>query len=110
MTSDPTSNIQDPRSNIIHFSTGAPQSVDSVIDFRFGYVSDDQVSDLLARHHLVVQPYRSASQSGVIPLAFAAGRGVVVTPVGGLSEVVEPDRNGVIAKDISAESLAAAIA
>lgn len=84
--------------------------VRDLVDFRFGYVRDDQVSDLLASHHLVIQPYRSASQSGVIPLAFAAGRGVVVTPVGGLSEVVEPYRNGVIATDVSAEALAAAIA
>ena len=85
------------------------EGVAHLVDFRFGYVPDEDVDSLVSEHHLVVQPYRSASQSGVVPLAFAAGRGVVVTPVGGLSEFVQSGHNGVVATDVSAASLASAI-
>jgi glycosyltransferase involved in cell wall biosynthesis len=60
------------------------------------YIPDDEVADLLARHHLVVAPYRSATQSGIVPLAFAAGRPVVATAVGGLAEAVDDGSNGVL--------------
>jgi len=85
------------------------RGVDDLIDFQLGYLPDQQVGALLARHHLVIQPYRSATQSGVIPLAFAAGRGVVVTPVGGLGEAVEDGVNGFITSDVSSHALAEAI-
>ena len=83
--------------------------VSDLVDFRFGYVRDADVQYLLSSHHLVVQPYRSASQSGVIPLAFAAGRGVVVTPVEGLAEYVTTGLNGIVAESVSADALAEAI-
>lgn len=85
------------------------QGVADLIDFHLGYVTDDQVPALLRDHHLVVQPYRSASQSGVIPLAYAAGRGVVVTPVGGLVEAVQPGVNGTVAAAVDAGALADAV-
>jgi len=83
--------------------------VSDLIEFEFGYVTDDGVAKLLEEHHLVVQPYRSASQSGVIPLAFAAGRPVVVTPVGGLAESVDSGVNGVVAEAATADALADAL-
>ena len=83
--------------------------VDDWVDFRFGYVPDSAVESLFANHHMVVQPYLSASQSAVIPLAFSAGRPVVVTPVGGLSETVISGVNGVVADEVAPESVASAI-
>jgi glycosyltransferase involved in cell wall biosynthesis len=43
-----------------------------------------------------VAPYTQAAQSGVIPLALAAGRPVVATDVGGLPEAVRDGIDGVI--------------
>lgn len=43
---------------------------------------------------VVVLPYRHATQSGIIPLAYAWNRGVVSTRVGGLSEMVAEGRSG----------------
>jgi glycosyltransferase involved in cell wall biosynthesis len=51
-----------------------------------GYVPDGEVGGLLAESDVVVLPYRSASQSGVLPQAVAAGIPVVATDVGGLAE------------------------
>ncbi len=75
----------------------------------FTYVSDDRIGQLLGECHMVVQPYREASQSGVVPLALTAGRPVVVTRVGGLSESVDEGVNGAIAEPEDPESLADAI-
>ena len=57
----------------------------------------------------MVLPYLEASQSGVIPAAFAAGRPVVVTPVDGLVEQVRDGVNGVVAGAATAEALADAL-
>ena len=68
------------------------------VDLRPGFVGDQEVDRLLAEHHLLVAPYRSATQSGVVPLAFAAGRPVVATRVGGLAERVREGVNGTLAQ------------
>ncbi len=57
---------------------------------------------------IVVQPYRSATQSGVTPLAFRYERPVIVTRVGGLPELVEPGKTGYVV-DPTPEALAAAL-
>ena len=61
-----------------------------------GYQSDEEVRALFASHHIVVCPYRSATQSGIVPLAHAAGRPVVATRVGGLHEAVRDGVDGVL--------------
>lgn len=52
------------------------------------WISDEEVARLLSSVDLIVLPYIEASQSGVIPLAFALGKPVIVTEVGGLKEQV----------------------
>jgi glycosyltransferase involved in cell wall biosynthesis len=66
------------------------------VEFKPGYVPDDEVDGLLAEHHLVVLPYREATQSGVAPLARAAGRGLIATDVGGLSESLRDGVDAVV--------------
>ena len=70
---------------------------------------DEEIGPILAEHHLVVAPYRSATVSGIAPLAFATGRPMVVTPVGGLPEAVEHGVNGVVADAVDAVSVADAV-
>ena len=62
-----------------------------------GYASDEDMAQLLAEHHVLVAPYHSATQSGVVPLALAAGRPIVATNVGGLPERVLEGENGALA-------------
>jgi glycosyltransferase involved in cell wall biosynthesis len=68
-----------------------------LVDLRPGYSPDDEVRSLLASHHLIVTPYRTATQSGIVPLAFAAGRPVVSTDTGGLGEQVVEGVSGSLA-------------
>jgi glycosyltransferase involved in cell wall biosynthesis len=77
-----------------------------VVELDLRYVPDEELTDLLARHHLVVLPYRSATQSGIVPLAHAAGRPVVATAVGGLVESVRDGVDGVLVPPDDAAALA----
>lgn len=52
------------------------------------WISDKEVACLLSCVDLIILPYIEASQSGVIPLALALGKPVIVTGVGGLKEQV----------------------
>jgi glycosyltransferase involved in cell wall biosynthesis len=73
---------------------------------RPGYVPDRDVQQLLASHHVVVAPYRSAPQSAIVPLAYAAGRPVVATNVGGLAEQVVEGVSGALAPPEDAQAFA----
>jgi glycosyltransferase involved in cell wall biosynthesis len=80
------------------------------VELRAGYVPDADVDALFAAHHLVLAPYRTATQSAVVPVASAAGRPTVATPVGGLAEQVVDGVNGTVAAAVTAAAFADAIA
>ena len=52
------------------------------------YIADDEFQSLMNQIDFVVLPYKRASQSGVIPMAYAFGKTVIATNVGALSEQV----------------------
>jgi glycosyltransferase involved in cell wall biosynthesis len=58
------------------------------------YVSDEEVADFFSACDLLVLPYLSSTQSGVIQIAQSFGLPVVTTNVGGLPEVVEEGKTG----------------
>ena len=73
------------------------------------FVSIERRGELFAAADVVVLPYIEASQSGVIPLAYAAGKPVVVTAVGGLPEAVEDGRTGLVVAPRDERALADAV-
>ena len=73
------------------------------------YVSDEEAANHFARADIVVLPYRSATGSGVIPLAYHYGKPVIATNVGGLPDVVEDGGTGWLVPPESPDHLAAAI-
>ena len=77
------------------------------IDDRYLPVAD--VARYLAAATVVVLPYRSGTQSGVVPLAYAHGRGVVTSRVGGLAEAVRDGETGLLVPPDDAVALAAAL-
>ena len=73
------------------------------------YIPDEEVATLFSAADAVVQPYRSATQSGVVQTAFHFGRPVVVTGVGGLPEMVRHGEDGLIVAPEDSQALAAAL-
>lgn len=60
------------------------------ITFHSHFIVDEEVKYYFSAASLVVQPYRSATQSGVTQVAYHFNKPMVVTNVGGLAEIV-PD-------------------
>ena len=80
------------------------------VEVRARWLAEDEMARLVAGADVVVLPYREASQSGVAPLAHGLGVPVVATPVGGLAEQLRDGVDGVLARAVSAEALAEAMA
>jgi glycosyltransferase involved in cell wall biosynthesis len=72
------------------------------------YLPADEAAALFAAADVVVLPYRSGTQSGVVPLAYAHGRGVISTRVGGLAEAVHAS-TGLLVPPEDPSALAAAL-
>ena len=60
------------------------------------YIPAERVSHFFSATDVVVQPYESATQSGVVQTAFHFERPVIVTDVGGLAEVVPHEKAGLV--------------
>ncbi len=60
------------------------------------FISNDEVKYYFSAASLVVQPYRSATQSGVTQVAYHFNKPMVVTNVGGLAEIVPDGRCGYV--------------
>ena len=58
------------------------------------YVPDEKVNLYFSASDVVALPYHSATQSGVVPMAYRFDRPVIVTKVGGLEETVEEGVSG----------------
>lgn len=73
------------------------------------YLSDDELIEALHAANAVILPYRSASQSGIIPICLQAGRPVVATNVGGLTEQLHDGVDSVVAQQPTSEALGEAV-
>ena len=62
------------------------------------FIKDSDVSLFFSVANLIVQPYRSATQSGVTQIAFHFEKPILVTDVGGLSEIVTDRKSGYVVK------------
>lgn len=73
------------------------------------YIPNEKVKEFFIASDLVILPYRSATQSGILNLAFGFNKPVIITDVGGLSEFVLNEQTGIIANQAEPESIAYAI-
>jgi len=80
--------------------------IDGAVEFREGYVPAGEVATLMAAADAVVLPYRSATQSGIVPLALGHGVPVIACDTGGLGNQVEHGRTGWLVREEGAEALA----
>ena len=100
---DAANRIIDERDDVVFTIAGEGESLenyafdeDKLGQFRIinRRVSLPEAAEIFAEASFVVLPYIEASQSGVIPLAYAFGKPVVATNVGALSEVVVQGETG----------------
>jgi glycosyltransferase involved in cell wall biosynthesis len=76
---------------------------------KLDYISHDDVSVYFTAADIVVLPYNEITQSGVLQIALAFGKPVVVSALGGFKEAVEHGGNGYLVEAGDKESLAAGI-
>lgn len=73
------------------------------------YVADEEVPTFFSAADLCVLPYKSATQSGVVSIAFHFDLPVLVTDVGSLREIVDNFQGGEVVKPNDSKALAQAI-
>ncbi|MEW6536276.1 MAG: glycosyltransferase family 4 protein [Candidatus Auribacterota bacterium] len=73
------------------------------------YISDEEIPLYFCAADVVVAPYRTATGSAVVPVAYGYGRPVVVTAVGSLPEIVEHGKTGLVIPPDNEKALADAL-
>ncbi len=73
------------------------------------FIGDDDVRLLFSASDVCVLPYRSATQSGIVGIAYHFDLPLIATDVGGLREVIEPYGTGIMSDKATPEAIAGAI-
>lgn len=73
------------------------------------FVPNEEVGKYYKACDLVILPYRSATQSGILNVAYGFSKPVLVTNVGGLSEFVEDKKTGLIIRPDSPQEIASGV-
>ena len=66
------------------------------------FIPDNEVRNYFCAADVVIQPYRNATQSGVIPVAYHYEVPMIVTNVGGLPKMVPDNKVGLVAEPTAA--------
>ncbi len=78
------------------------------LELRTDFIPNDEVRYYFGAADLVVQPYKTATQSGISQMAYHFGTPMLVTKVGGLPEIVPDGKAGYVV-DTTPASIADAI-
>jgi len=78
-----------------------------VLDTR--YIPNEEIGALMRLSSVVVYPYHNSTQSGSLQVAYSFGKPIIATDVGGLPEVVEDGKSGLLVPPKQPTILAEAI-
>lgn len=73
------------------------------------FIANEDVYKYYLASDVVVLPYRSATQSGILNVAYGFQKPVIVTDVGGLAEFVEDEKTGVIVSSAEPKKIEAGV-
>ena len=73
------------------------------VELRTEFIPDDEVKYYFSAADLVVQPYKTATQSGISQIAYHFNKPMIVTNVGGLPEIVPDGKVGFVVEKESRE-------
>jgi glycosyltransferase involved in cell wall biosynthesis len=71
-------------------------NLEKFIELRTGFIPDEDVNLYFSAADMVVQPYKSATQSGVTQIGYHFNKPMLVTNVGGLSEIIPDGKIGYV--------------
>jgi glycosyltransferase involved in cell wall biosynthesis len=80
------------------------------VEFRLGFVPDDEMIACFAEADAIVFPYRQIDASGVLMAALAQGLPVIASRIGDFAELLEHGREALLVEPGDAPALSAAIA
>jgi len=69
------------------------------------FVPNEEVAKYYEVSDIVILPYRSATQSGILNVAYGFNKPVIVTDVGGLAEFVDEGKTGFVVEPDSPDSI-----
>jgi glycosyltransferase involved in cell wall biosynthesis len=70
--------------------------LEHLIELRTDFIPDDEVNLYFSAADMIVQPYKSATQSGVTQIGYHFNKPMLVTNVGGLSEIIADGKIGYV--------------
>jgi glycosyltransferase involved in cell wall biosynthesis len=73
------------------------------------FVPNEEVAKYYQSADVVILPYRSATQSGILNVAYGFYKPVIVTEVGGLAEFVDEGKTGFVVQPNSPDAIAEGI-
>ncbi len=85
------------------------KEISSLVSIVDGYVPDKEIERYFSASDVVIVPYESAPQSGIVQIAYGFRKPVIATTVGGLPDVVEDKVTGILIPPLDEESLARSI-
>lgn len=83
--------------------------IEDCVEVIDSYTPDNEVEKYFAACDLVVLPYESATQSGIVQIAYGFEKPVIVTDVGGLPDVVTDGKTGYVVEPKNHCKLAEAV-
>ena len=92
----------------MYFDASKYESLDYV-EIHNRFIELDELADLIRGAMFTVCPYADATQSGVVYSSFALNTPVIATRVGGLPEMIDDGKTGIIVPPKDVNALASAI-
>ncbi len=72
--------------------------LDETVILHADYIPNDQINRYFCAADLLVQPYKTATQSGVTQIGYHFNKAMLVTEVGGLGEIIANQKSGYVVK------------
>ncbi len=79
------------------------------VDTRLEYIPDEEIPKIFSTASVVTLPYRQIDQSGVLMLALALSKAVVAAKIGGIPEVIQDGKTGILIEPHDEQALADAL-
>lgn len=83
--------------------------IKDLVEIIDGYIPDNEVEKYFMACDIVVLPYESATQSGIVQIAYGFNKPVIVTNVGGLPDVVTNGKTGYVVEAQNPKALMEAV-